>query len=134
MSLKFDKANKGTDFTNDKGFTVQSDRDEAEINKIIARLEKGANTIRMNSKEPFYGDVSEFSNLQEALIKVQKSKEFFMDYEAKVRETFDNDPIKMVKFLEDPKNHEEAIKLGIMVRKEPLPEPNPRPMPPEKPA
>lgn len=111
----------------DKGFTIQADRDEANINKIVERLEKGATMLRMNAREPFYGDVSEIGDLQEALIKVQKANELFMSFDARHRERFDNDPVKFVEYFDDPANLEEARSLGLVSA---LPEPPPVPTPP----
>lgn len=127
MSYKGDGRPPRTDFTGDRGFTVQADRDEADINKIVARLEKGASAIRISAREPFYGDVSDMAGLQDALIKVQKANDLFMTYDASVRERFNNDPVDFVRFFEDPENIEEAIELGLAVKR---PEPAAEPVPP----
>lgn len=126
---KEQRAKPKTDFTGDKGFTVQADRDEADINKIIARLEKGANLARLNSKPPFYGDVSDLGGLDEAIMKVQKAEKMFMDIPANVRERFDNDPVKYVEFFQDPANIDEAIKLGLALPKPVIKEEVPNPTP-----
>lgn len=115
-----------TDFSGDKGKTVQSEREEADINKIIARFEKSGSIARINSKEPFYGDVSMFDGLADAKMKIQEANELFMDYDAKVRERFDNDYVKFIEFLENPDNLDEAISLGIA---QPRPEPPQPPVP-----
>lgn len=116
------------DFTGDKGRTVQADRDDADINKIIARLEKGGMVNRLSLREPFYGDVSEFGDLADSIMKVQKAKALFEDYDASLRERFDNDPVKFVEFFEDEKNLPEAIELGLALPK-PVVAP-PAPVPP----
>jgi len=125
MSMSYVKGRRlVTDFTGDKGFTVQADAESADINKIIARFEKGGSLARMNAKEPFYGDVSDLGGLADCLIKVQKADELFMDLDAKVRERFENDPVQLIDFLEDPNNLKEAIDLGIVSpRPEPVVEP-----------
>lgn len=101
------------DFKDDKGFTNQSEREDADINSIIKRLTKSG-VARMNQNPPFYADVSEFSDLQGSLIKVQRAQEAFMELDADIRERFENDPVKLINFLEDPKNLDEAVKLGIV--------------------
>lgn len=125
MSLNGDGKKPRTDFRGDKGFTIQSDRDDADINKIVARLEKGAQIRRLDLKEPFYGDVTAFDGLQEAMIKVQNAEMLFMDFEAGIRERFDNDPVKFIEFLENPENKQEAIDLGIIKPQPRIPEPQP---------
>jgi len=127
MSLNWNGKKPVVDCSNDKGFTVQGDRDDADINKIIARFEKGGTLSRINAREPFYGDVSEFGGLAESLIMARKAEQLFMTFDAKTRERFDNDAVKFVEFFEDPENLDEAIELGLA---KPLPVPEPAPVPP----
>lgn len=124
-----DKAWPVTDCSKDKGFTVQADRDEADINKIVARFQSSGQLPPTLHGEPFYGDVSEFGDLQESLIKIQEADRLFMNYPAEVRERFANDKVKLVEFLSDEKNREEAIKLGL-VQAPPPKEPTPPVAPP----
>lgn len=109
----------GTDFKGDKGFTVQADRKDADINEIIKRFEVTGQVARLNSRPPFYGDVSEFDGLADALTKVREAQDLFMTYDANVRERFDNDPVKFVEFLQDPENLKEAQDLGIVAKPPP---------------
>lgn len=117
-----------TDFTGDRGFTVQADREDADINKIIARFNKSGQLPPTFRGEPFYGDVSELGDLQESLIKIKEADELFMSYPAELRERFDNDPVKLVDFLKDEKNRKEAEDLGLVVR-----QPEPVEVPPVPP-
>lgn len=105
------------DCSKDVRLTKQADRDEADVHKIIAKYEKTGMISALNKAEPFYGDVSGYSGLQDAFIKVQEATDLFMDMSAEIRERFDNDPIKMVEFLENPDNLEEAISLGMVVKR-----------------
>jgi len=102
------------DCKGDKGFTVQADREDADINKIVERFQKSGVLPPSLKGEPFYGDVSGFGNLAESLIKIQEADELFMSFPANVRERFDNDKVKFIEFLEDPKNKKEAIDLGLI--------------------
>jgi len=81
--------------------TKQSFADETDINKIVARFEKTGLIEHLNSREPFYGDVSDIVGYQEALNVVQKADDLFNAYPAKVRERFDNDPVKFIEFISD---------------------------------
>lgn len=103
-----------TDFAGDKGFTVQSDRADADINTIIARYLKTGVIPPSTKGEPFYGDVSEFSGLADSLIKIQEADRLFMSYPAAIRERFDNDKVNFIEFLENPDNRDEAIELGLI--------------------
>lgn len=113
------------DCSKDVSKTVQADAAEVDINKIVARVLKGQPVLQSNG-QPFYGDVSEFGGLQEAIIKVQEAEDLFIQVPADIREKFDNDPVKFVDFLSDPKNTDEAISLGLAkpkpVETPPLPE------------
>lgn len=104
------------DCSKDKVLTVQSSRDEVDINKIVSRMERGL-AVPVMKGQPFYGDVSGFSGLQDAIIKVQESRELFAQYPADVRARFNNDPLKLVEFLSDGKNLDEAVKLGLAVKR-----------------
>ena len=113
-----------------RGRTIQSDRDAADINKIIARFEKGQNVVRMNGREPFYGDVSDLDGLADAKMKILAADELFMSYNADIRERFDNDPVKLVEFLGDERTRNEAIELGLIDRPVEAPaSPPPAPVP-----
>lgn len=106
-----------TDFSGDKGLTVQADRDEADINKIVARFQKSGQLPPSLKGEPFYGDVSEIGDYQECLMRVQEANGLFMSYPAEVRERFNNDPAELVDFLANGDNYEEALKLGLVVER-----------------
>lgn len=110
------------DCSKDKSLTVQAPADEVDINKIMARIEKG-HPVMTSTGEPFYRDVSEFGDLQDAIIKVQEAEELFMQVPAKTRELFNNDPVNFVEFMSDPANTNEAIKLGLALPRTVVPEP-----------
>lgn len=107
------------DYSKSVSLTTQAPADEVDINKIVARIKKGQ-TVMASNAEPFYGDVSFLGGLQEAIIKVQEADDLFMQFPAELRERFENDPVKFVEFLEDPKNLDEARSLGLV---KPVPEP-----------
>lgn len=113
-----------TDCSKDFVLTIQADKDEVDINKIMKKIENGR-MVNILQREPFYGDVSEFNGLQDAIMKVEKANGLFNDLPASVRERFANDPAEMIKFLEDDKNLDEAVELGIC---------SPRPKTPVEPA
>lgn len=117
------------------GLTKQAFANEVDINKIVAGFEKTGMVTHLNSKEPFYGDVSALVGYQECLDIVQKADELFMGMDARVRERFKNDPVEMIAFLQDEKNIDEAVTLGMVVKRPetglpapipPVPNPNPQ--------
>lgn len=117
-----------TDFKGDKGFAVQADREDADINSIVKRFLKSGQLPPSVKGNPFYGDVSEFGNLQESLMKVQEAHDLFMQYPAEMRERFDNKAENLIDFLADEGNREEALKLGLIVALPKPAEPAPAPV------
>lgn len=109
--------------------TTQADRNEVDINRIVARVMKGQ-SIPMRNDQPFYGDVSDLGGLQEAFMAVQEADELFMQYPAEVRERFNNDPVELVEFLGDERNYDEALKLGLVNERPKLAPPEPPPAAP----
>lgn len=97
--------------------TKQSQRDECDINKILAKVQKGATLEHLMEGEPFYGDVSGLVDYQQALNIMREADALFMKMDAKIRERFENDPAKMISFLDDESNYDEAVKLGMVVDK-----------------
>lgn len=103
----------------------QSFRDFADINKIVARYQKTGMIDNLNKRvEPFYGDVSDIGSYQESMEVVLKADTLFMQMSASVRERFDNDPNKMIKFLSDKSNYDEAVKLGMVIPHKPKVDPD----------
>lgn len=126
FGFKGTKAWPVTDCSGDKGLTVQSDRQDADINVVVGRFVKTGQVPVLRGGQPFYGDVSIFGDLQSSMLKIQEADELFMAYPAEIRERFDNDKVKLVEFLADEANYEEALKLGL-VQKRPEVEAPPAP-------
>lgn len=95
--------------------TQQSGKDECDINFIVERAKRGADLSQLQRGVPQYGDFTSIpTDLRECLMIVKKADEAFMSLDARVRQRFENDPAKMVDFLLDEKNREEAISLGLV--------------------
>lgn len=104
-------------YCDDPSLTVQSLKDECDINKIIARYQKSGDLTHVNERVARYGDFSNVPSYQEALDLVSRAENMFMEMSPEVRERFANDPGKMVEFLQDEKNYDEAVKLGLVLPK-----------------
>lgn len=97
--------------------TKQSMAAATDINNIMSRYEK-TGLIDHIKEGGSYGDFSKVSDYHEAMNQVIKANDGFLTLPAKLRKKFDNDPAKLIEFMNDPKNKEEAIKLGLMEQKE----------------
>lgn len=93
----------------------QSGAQECDINYIVERAKRGSDVSHLNTRTAQYGDFTEVpTDLRECLVKVRKADEAFMSLDAHVRKRFDNDPAKLLDFLNDSKNRDEAISLGLV--------------------
>lgn len=113
----------------DESLTVQSDMEDADINTIVRRFgltgEMPGN-VRLPSYED-YDQVFDFRTAQDALI---DARDRFMALPAQVRARFSNDPQAFLEFVVDPANVDEAVALGLAVKKTDTP-PEPPTTPPE---
>lgn len=94
----------------------QSFKDDCDINSIMKRLRKTGHISHMRHSPGTYADLTHITDLHSSIIQVQKAQEAFDTLPAHVRYKFQNDPTKLVNFLQDSKNDEEAIQLGLKYR------------------
>jgi len=99
----------------DRSLTNQADMDSADINKIMNRYEKTGVLIDPMGfeRKPTYGDFTTVKNYHEMMIAIRNAENAFNLLPANIRARFKNDPQNLIDFLEDRKNDEEAIKLGL---------------------
>lgn len=98
----------------DDGLTKQEFREECDINHIMARYAQFGTLPVSNEQAPMYGDFTDVATLMDAHAVVQQASDLFAALPAKVRDRFANDPVRMVEFLNDPANRDEALKLGML--------------------
>lgn len=103
--------------------TLQSFKDDADINCIIARYENTGVLVDPSvpvSRTPQYGDYSDLPTYQEAQNVIVAANLAFNSLSAKIRERFGNDPAAYFDFVRNLKkgdeNYDEAIALGIINR------------------
>ena len=95
--------------------TQQQFKDEVEINNIMEKYLKAPNPqIFIRNGKGVYGDFTKTKDFQSSLNAILEAEDAFMSLDAKIRSRFENDPAKLLKFLEDPRNLEEATKLGLV--------------------
>lgn len=111
----------GVDCSKDVPLTKQSFKDEADINVLIARYGEAvvASSGGEASREMFYGDFSDGLDYLAARQSILNAEAAFQSLPAQLRDRFRNDPGELLEFIQDEANHEEAVKLGLLVRKEP---------------
>jgi hypothetical protein len=97
----------------DESLTVQSQKDESDINNIIRRFGL-TGEMPTNPVMPQYGDFTGIKDYQSALNQIIKAKEDFMTLPPEIRKRFNHDPQILLDFISDPQNQEEAVKLGLL--------------------
>lgn len=103
----------------------QSFKAECDINTIMRKYQTTGLVEHVNKVQGSYGDFTNVAEYQLHLNQVMAAHDAFMELPAAVRKRFDNDPAHLLTFLQDEKNRDEAIKLGLI-------DPAPEPAPPQK--
>lgn len=99
---------------NDKpSLTWQHCKDECDIMHIVKKPNLGINPFNVPDRKPLQGDFSTALDFQSAQNLIVQAKEQFASMPSSIRDRFGNDPAKMLSFVEDPKNLDECIRLGI---------------------
>lgn len=88
---------------------------DCDANNIINRARKTGQGPLFAKAGGQYADVSQVQDLHTSMVMVQKAKDAFMAIHPKIRKRFNNDMREYVAFINDPKNDDEAIALGLKV-------------------
>lgn len=109
-------------YCDDPSLTVQSFRDECDVNLIVKRFRnvhgRDYEDVACGFPEGmFFGDFSDVCDYQTALESVRRADESFNRLDPKVRARFDNDPGKFLDFCSDPKNLEDLREMGLAVKR-----------------
>ena len=108
----------GIDCSKDMPLTEQAHKDDCDINTILARYEKsGQFPDTPKTIEDAFGDFGNIPDLQTVLNVGIEAQRAFMELPAKVRTRFDNNPGKLWNFIHEEGNEDEAVRLGLKVRK-----------------
>lgn len=105
----------------DKSMTQQSFAEEVDVNNIVARAVKTGmlgDPLAIGRREAVFGDFSDVDSFHTSLNRVIAAQNAFMELPADVRARFNNDPGQLIAFLSDEANRDEAVKLGLVVKKE----------------
>jgi len=102
----------------DESLTQQEHAEEADINYIAEKFMRTGQMPQVINM-PTQGDFEGIFDFQSAMNIIADAKNEFMKLPAKIRSRFDNDPQKILEFLEDETNRPEAEALGLVTKKEP---------------
>ncbi|QXP44219.1 MAG: internal scaffolding protein [Arizlama microvirus] len=99
--------------------TLQGPTAEADINNIAKAFGLTGRNMPIPAEvyDPrYYGDLSEVPDLQTALNIVREAENKFMHLPADLRRKFHDSPGVLWDFVNDPRNAEEAVTLGLLHR------------------
>ena len=93
----------------------QSFKDDCDVNNIMARYATAGEICHVNCAIPMSGDFTMApADYQEAMALVLDAENKFAALPSDVRKRFDNNPINLLQFVQEPeKNYEEGVKLGL---------------------
>lgn len=88
-------------------------KDECDINTILQKFNI-TGLLPEAPLSPRYGDFTGIGDYHTALNRVIAAQDEFEALPAQIRARFDNDPSKLIDFLEDNNNRPEAEELGLV--------------------
>lgn len=92
--------------------TQQHMSESTDINNMVKRYTQGGQ-INLNKRQPTFGIASaaDFHTMQNAVADVRTQ---FNNLPSRLRSKFQNDPHMLLRWLENPANHDQAVKLGLI--------------------
>lgn len=97
------------------GKTIQSQKDEADIN-VIVRNFGVTGQLPQGVRVPTYGDFTDcVTDYRSAIEIARAAEESFLALPSDFRARLENDPQRFLEYCADPNNREEMRKLGLAV-------------------
>lgn len=84
-----------------------------DINNIVSKYKK-TGIIDKQRKDGFYGDFTNAVDYDTALNKLRDADKDFSLLPSQLREKFENNPSKLIDFIANSDNYDEAIALGLI--------------------
>ena len=99
----------------DESMAQQQFKEESDINEIVRRFGL-TGEMPQDFRMPQYGDFTGVSDFHSAVNMVLAAEDEFMRLPAEMRSRFGNDPGQLLDFLNDERNRDEAVKLGLIAK------------------
>jgi len=94
--------------------TKQSDKDDCDINKIMAKYVSNGVLTHVSKYQGSYTDLGDGVTYHDALNTIIAADAAFDSLPSAIRNRFDNDPAKFLDFVSDDKNKPEMAKMGLL--------------------
>lgn len=109
-----------------ESLTHQECKRECDINFLVNRYCDTGNWGPSDGHLPIDSELTNFDgDFQSVMDRLVAAQEEFDSLPSKTRDRFGNDPARLISFLNDPKNYDEALKLGLVSERARDPEPQP---------
>lgn len=118
----------------DASKTQQGPTSDCDINVLVRRfgIDKEPPPLALLDPSQF-GEFDDSMSLADALGVVNHARNLFMQLPPQLRERFGNEPAVMWEFVNDPKNAEEAVRIGLLRARSPQDARSPSGPPPGNP-
>jgi len=108
-------------YTLEPSKTQQQFRDDVNLNTIVKRFGITDGAIPPGATDPrYFGDFSDAVDFRDSLDKTKEAIDRFNALPAEIRRQFDNNPIYLHDWIMNEGNAEEAVKLGLLKKREPV--------------
>lgn len=108
----------------DESLTLQSPAGDADINILMKRMGVPDGAVlpaTLGITDPSaYGDFTDMPDLRSALDRIHNAEDLFQQLPAAIKNRFDNDPWRLHAWVNNPDNLDEAVKIGLLQRAEPI--------------
>ena len=101
-------------FNTEPSMTVQSDRDGADVHKLLSQWSPYGIVQELDKADALYMDITEFQDYADAMLHAEQAKLEFMKLDPRVRELFDNDVAKFLDAAHDREKRQELLDAGII--------------------
>ncbi len=94
--------------------TKQSHKQECDIHTILRQYQKTGIITHLSNVPAVYADLPAVADYQEALNTLNAAEAAFADLPSSIRESFHNDPERLLAALNDPAQADKLRELGVL--------------------
>jgi len=116
----FDTSTVGTKVFGES-LTKQEFKEECDVNLILARYNEAPPKPFTNAAKLTYGDFAEAPDFLAAQLLVKEAEALYNSMPVQIRDRFGHNPANLLEFVHDPKNRDEARRLGLLRPEDPPP-------------
>ena len=88
------------------GMTVQSFKDDADINQLLSRAARGESLSHLVKHGAEYVDFADAEDLMQAVDRIERGREIFAELPSEIRNEFNNDMAAFFTYVNDPENRD----------------------------